>query len=133
MSSIDYATARRAENRADCRYCGMSDDECTTRLLRRQNACCGSCYQTDTHPPQPAPKRGSIHEAIFWEMRCAPKADEREWADWIVRLCAGWISGMKGDPKNDHRFGAWGTGWNAAIDEVVRQFAIPEGRSSDEQ
>ena len=132
MSSVDYVAARKAENRADCRYCGMSDDECTTRLLRRQNACCGSCYQTDTHPPQPVEKRESLHETIFWQIRCAG-LDERAQADWIVRLCAERIAGMKGGSKHDDTFGRWGAGWNAAIDEVVRQFAIPEGRSTDEQ
>lgn len=131
MSSVDYVAARKAENRADCRYCGMSDDECTTRLLSRKNACCGSCYQTDTHLPSPQPKRESLHEVIFWQIRCAGM-DERALADWIVRFCAERIAGMRGDPRRNMS-GTWGTGWNAAINEVVRQFAIPEGRSTDEQ
>lgn len=126
MSAIDYVAARKAENRADCRYCGMSDDECTTRLLRRQNACCGSCYQTDTHLPHPQPKSESLHEVIFWQIR-AGGMDERQLADWIVRYCAQRIGDLAyWDDDNLgyvclHR------------DEVLALFTIPEGRSTDEQ
>lgn len=126
MSSVDYATARRAENRADCRYCGMSDDECTTRLLRRQNACCGSCYQTDTHMPAPKPKRDSLHEAIFWEHQSGPAKEPREWADWIVRLCAEKVMAWGGKYSG----GSYDSAAKTLVESV---FTIPEGRSTEDQ
>lgn len=130
MSSVDYVAARKAENRADCRYCGMSDDECTTRLLRRQNACCGSCYQTDTHLPAPEPKRNSLHEAIFWQIR-AGGMDERALSDWIVRLCYEQVAEVE-----HHHAGQEYPEACMACDmqrRILALFAIPEGRSTDEQ
>ena len=51
-----YIAKRQAENREDCRSCGMTDKTCTARILgKKQSACCALCAATEMHPRRPGP------------------------------------------------------------------------------
>ncbi len=69
---------------------------------------------------------GSLHEAIFWELRRGPmRHDERAMADWIVRLCRQELVALR-DERAPY-------GFDGAGERVLALFDIPVGRSREEQ
>jgi hypothetical protein len=68
-------------------------------------------------PKQPE----SLHEVIFWEVRSGPSRDEREWADWIIRLCRERIDQACTGQGSDAQ----------ALRAVYALFEIPEGRDTE--
>lgn len=76
------------------------------------------------------PQPPSLHEVVFWEIRSGPSRDEREWADWIMRLCTERVTALRWW-RNTDQMTMDGIPEALNRQDVLDLFAVPEGRDTE--